>query len=127
MTKIDISTKEFVQIEKLDVEDTAMSLYLMKIADIPVRPYVTNIEANRIADYMKTIVNNIIQKIDENKNLTGNDLVEIKQLPTKAGTFYLLTIADLVLRGYIEGYEALIHRNFMVDVVDEIIRQHLAQ
>lgn len=122
MTKIE-TTDELVQIEKLEVAENEMIVYLMKIADVPIRPYITEVEANRVADYMKKIVNTVIEKIDENKDLTGKDLVDIKQLSTKEGTFYLLTIADLSLRGYIEGYEALVHKNFLVGVVDNIIEQ----
>lgn len=126
MKKIIESINKLVQIEKLDVEGNG-NVYLMKIADIPIRPYITYVEANRVADYMKKIVDAIIQKIDQNKGLTGKDLVNIEQLPTKEGTFYLLTIADVHLRCYIEGYETLVHKNFMVGVVDEIIKQSSGQ
>ena len=122
MTKMTETIDKLVKIEKLDVEGNGIT-YLMKIADIPVRPYITDIEANRVADYMKKIVNAIIQKIDQNKDLTGKDLVNIEQMPTKEGVFYLMSIADLHLRGYVEGYESLVQKNFMVGIVNAIIEQ----
>jgi hypothetical protein len=119
--EIIVRKDELVQIEKL--EENGNAIYLMKIANIPIRPYITEIEANRVADYMKIIVNAVIQKIDQNKDLTGKDLVDIKSLTIKERISYLLTIADLPLRGYIEGYEALVHKNFMIVIINEIIRQ----
>jgi hypothetical protein len=113
---------EIVQIEKL-IDTDGTPVFLMKIANVPIRPYITYTEAARIATYMKTIIDAIIQKINIDKNLTGKDLVNIEQLPTKVGTFYLLTIADLGLRCYIDGFETSVHMNFLIGVVDEVIKQ----
>ncbi len=114
--------KEFVQIEKLEI-DTGRILYLLKIADIPVRPYITDKEAYRIATYMRLVVDSVIVKFNQNNNITGNDLVKIEQPSTNAGILYLMSIADLHIRGYIDGYESLVQKNFMIGVVDEIIKQ----
>lgn len=113
---------ELVQIETL-ATDNGRNVYLMKIANIPIIPYVAQSYANRVATYMKTVVNAVIQKFNANRNLTGKDLVKIEQLTTKEGTYYLITIADLYLRGYIDGFESAVHANFMVTVVNEIIKQ----
>lgn len=113
---------EIVQIEKL-VAENGTPVYLMKIADIPIRPYITSPEVNRVVIYMKTVVNAIIQKVSIDKTLTGKDLVNIEILKTKEGDFYLITIADMHLRGYIDGYETLVQKSFMVGVVDEIIKK----
>lgn len=115
------TTEDFVKIEKLETEDGTM-LYLLNIADIPVRPYITDGEANRVADYMKIVVDAVIKKHDENKDLTGKDLVKIEHLSTKEGIFYILSIAGWNLRGYVDGYEALVQKDFMVKVVNHIIR-----
>jgi hypothetical protein len=117
---------EIVQIDSL-IDTDGTPVFLMKIANVPIRPYITNIEANKVANYMKKIVDTIIQKINIDKNLTGKDLVNIEQLPTKVGTFYLLTIADLGLRCYIDGFEASVHMNFLIGVVDEVIKQSSLQ
>lgn len=113
---------EIVQIEKL-AADNGTPVYLMKIADVPVRPYITAIEVNKVVTYMKTVVNAIVQKVKLNNNLTGKDLVNIEILKTKEGDFYLMTIADMHLRGYIDGYETLIQKSFMISVVDEVIKR----
>jgi hypothetical protein len=115
---------EFVQVENL-VTNNGTSVYLMKIAGIPIRPYITIDEVNRIAEYMKMVVNTVLYKVEKNKALTGKDLVNVEETVTKAGTFYLLTIADMHLRGYVEGYESIVQKNFMIDVVDEVIKQAL--
>ena len=116
-----LRSNEIVQIVKLDSPE--MTVYLMKMANFAVRPYITWLEANRVATYMRKVVDAIIQKTTANKNLTGRDLVKIEPTTTTAGTFYFLTIADMDIRGYVEGYESLIDKNFFVDVVNEIIKE----
>lgn len=113
---------EIVQIEKL-VAENGTPVFLMKIADIPVRPYITEIEVNKVVTYMKTVVNAVVQKVNIDKTLTGKDLVNIEILKTKEGDFYLMTIADMHLRGYIDGYETLVQKSFMISVVDEVIKR----
>jgi len=115
---------ELVQIEKL-VADNGTPVYLMKIANVPIRPYITSIEVNRVVAYMKTVVNAVVHRIEQNKKLTGKDLVNVEELITKDGTFYLITIADMHLRGYIDGYECIVQKNFMISVVDEVIKRVL--
>jgi hypothetical protein len=114
------STSDIVKIEKLETEEGPI-LYLLKIADISIRPYITDGESNRVADYMKIVVDAVIEKYCEDNDLTGDDLVKIERLTTNEGAFYLMTVAGLNLRGYVDGYEALVQQDFMIKVVDSVI------
>ena len=109
-----------VKIENLET-DKGTILHLLNIANIQIRPYITGREARRVADYMKIVVNAVIKQHDENNDLSGKDLVKIEQASTNEGTFYVMYVAGLNLRGYIDGYEASIQKNFMIKVVDSVI------
>jgi len=109
-----------VKIENLET-DKGTILYLLNIANIQVRPYITDGEAQGVANYMKIVVSTVIKKHNENNDLSGKDLVKIEQASTNEGTFYVMYVAGLNLRGYIDGYEASIQKNFMIKVVDSVI------
>ena len=103
-----------VQIKELTVENG--KLFMMKMAGIPIRAYLTLVEASRVANYMREIVDAIIAQNTE------KDAVQIQSIRTKdEGTIYLLTIAVLPLRTFIDGYEAKIIGDFMQTVVVAIL------
>ncbi len=114
------TTDCLVKIENLET-DKGTVLYLLNIANIQVRPYITDGEAQGVANYMKIVVSTVIKKHNENNDLSGKDLVKIEQVSTNEGVFYVMSVAGLNLRGYIDGYEASIQKNFMIKVVDSVI------
>ena len=107
-----INADDLVQIQELMSAENG-KLYLMKIADIHIRAYLTLTEATRVSDYMKKIVSAVI-------NSTETNLVNIQTLTTEEDFIYLMTIAGVPLRTFIDGYEAEVMENFMETVVTAI-------
>lgn len=87
-------------------------IYLLKIADIDVRIYISYLEANSDANYLKKIVRKIVQ------DKSGK--IEIVELKTDK-TYYLLKIAGFDIKTYLAIEEATRVAKYMEVVVNKIL------
>jgi hypothetical protein len=105
---------EIVGIHTIDSPDIG-TIYLLKISGIEIRFYITIDEARNDYEFMKKVVNNIIDLGSEAK-------VEIEEVKTNRGIYYLLKIANKNIKVYTHKNECERIAGYMTTVVDTILK-----
>ena len=119
LAKIDFSAIEnrlnkLVAIKDLPVNAEGLdTIYLVQVAGIDIRVYVSIIEANRLYRFMKKIVTDVI--INESAK------VEVIQLKTNGSVYYLLKITGKNVKIYTSVQEATRVANYMTNVLNKIL------
>ena len=115
MTESEIAecARRLVEIKELHPEGTERIIYLLRIAGIDIRVYLSYVEVSQVANYMRRVV----RKITNDK--IGN--VEILELKTEVNTYYLLRLAGFDIKAYLALEEATRVAKYMEDVVKKIL------
>lgn len=119
LAKIDFSAIEYrlnklVEIIDLPVNAEGLdTVYLVKVAGIDIRVYVSIIEANRLYRFMKNIVTDVI--------INGSAKVEVIQLKTNGSIYYLLKITGKNVKIYTSIQEATRVASYMTNVLNKVL------
>lgn len=92
------------------------NFYRMEIAGIPIRAYLSDIEADRTALFMRKVVRIMIQS-------PQNAKVIIQQISTEFGEIYRMVISGMPIRAYLSKEDADEKALFMEKVVQTVIVQ----
>jgi hypothetical protein len=102
---------EFVEIQEIQTD--YVPVYVVKVAGINLRGYLSKDDANRIAAFMRTVVDSI---------LTTGKGVEVQELKSDVLPIYLLKIGGISSRAYLSKAEMTRTVDYMSKIVDAILK-----
>ena len=112
MTEIIEKARKLVEIKELFPEGEERIIYLLQIAEIDIRVYLTYEEANRVANFFRRAIRKILRE--------GIGKIEIVELKTSK-IYYLVRIAGFDIKPYLAIEEATRVANYMENVVKKIL------
>lgn len=102
-------TEELVEVQEIQTD--IASVYIVKIAGINLRGYLSKDDADKIADFMKQVVDTILN--------TGIG-IEVQELKSDILPIYLLKIGGINIRPYLSKAEMIRTIHYMTKIVDAI-------
>lgn len=106
---INKSTNEFVEIQEIQTD--TMPVYIINIAGINLRGYLSKDDADRTATFMRTVVDAI---------LTTGTGIEVQELKSDILPIYLLKLGGIDTRAYLSKVEMIRTVDYMTTIVNAI-------